>query len=112
MGPATPFERCPLSRAFGPLCSADDRVGAALFTLSRADRPAENGDTKMKRRTLDITLATGGLVIATLLAVLAFAVASQYSFATNYVKDELGSQKIVFTDADKLTADEKTWQPG
>ena len=66
----------------------------------------------MKRRTLDITLAGGGLMVAVLLAALGFAMATQYSFATNYVKEELGAQKITFATADKLTVEEKTWKPG
>ena len=66
----------------------------------------------MKRRTLDITLAGGGLVVALLLLALGFAAFGQYSFAQNYVKEELSAQKISFTPADKLTAEEKTWKPG
>jgi hypothetical protein len=66
----------------------------------------------MKRRTLDIIISGGGLMVAALLAVLAFAVATQYAFATDYVRTELGSQKIVFATADKLTDHEKTWAAG
>jgi hypothetical protein len=66
----------------------------------------------MKRRTLDQILASGGLMAAALLAALGFALGTQYSFATNYVKEELGAQKITFATADKLTVEEKTWKPG
>lgn len=66
----------------------------------------------MKRRTLDLILAGGGLMVAALLVALAFAAGTQYSFATNYVKEELSAQKIVFATADKLTVEEKTWKPG
>jgi len=66
----------------------------------------------VKRRTLDITLAGGGLLVALLLLALGFAAFGQYSFAQNYVKEELSAQKISFTPADKLTAEEKTWKPG
>jgi len=66
----------------------------------------------MKRRTLDIILSGGGLMVAALIAVLAFAVGTQYTFATDYVRTELGAQKIVFATADKLTDAEKNWQPG
>jgi hypothetical protein len=66
----------------------------------------------MKRRTLDLILAGGGLMVAALLAVLGFAMATQYNFATNYVKEELSAQKITFATADKLTVEEKTWKPG
>jgi hypothetical protein len=66
----------------------------------------------MKRRTLDIVFAGGGLLMAALLVVLGMAVYSQYNFATSYVKEELGAQKITFASADKLTDEEKTWKPG
>ena len=66
----------------------------------------------MKRRTLDITLAGGGLLVALLLLALGFAAFGQYSFAQNYVKEELSAQKITFTAADKLTAEEETWKAG
>ena len=66
----------------------------------------------MKRRTLDIILAGGGLVVAVLLFALGFAAFGQYNFAQNYVKEELSAQKITFTPADKLTAEEKTWKAG
>ena len=66
----------------------------------------------MKRRTLDLIFASGGLLVAALLAVLGIALVSQYTFATDYVKEELGAQKITFATADKLTAEEKTWKAG
>jgi hypothetical protein len=66
----------------------------------------------MKRRTLDIIFSAGGLVVAALLIVLGIAIASQYAFATEYVKGELSAQKIVFPAADKLTDVEKNWRPG
>ncbi len=66
----------------------------------------------MKRRTLDIILAAGGLVVAALLVVLGFVLADQQSFAKDYVKGELGAQKISFATSDKLTDPEKTWKPG
>jgi len=66
----------------------------------------------MKRRTLDITLAGGGLVVAVLLLALGFAAIGQYSFSQNYVKEELGAQKITFTPASALTAEETTWKAG
>jgi hypothetical protein len=66
----------------------------------------------MKRRTLDLILSGGGLMVAALLVALAFAVGTQYTFATNYVKEELSAQKIQFATADKLTDGEKTWKAG
>jgi hypothetical protein len=71
----------------------------------------DEGD-HVKRRTLDIILAGGGLMVGVLILILGFAVASQYSFAQNYVKEELGAQKIVFAPAANLTDAEKNWQPG
>lgn len=67
---------------------------------------------KVKRRTLDIILAGGGLLVAVLLAVLGFALFTQYSFAQDYVKEELSAQKITFATADKLTDAEKNWKAG
>jgi hypothetical protein len=66
----------------------------------------------MKRRTLDIVLSGGGLMVAAILVALAFAAGTQYSFATNYVKEELSAQKIQFATVDKLTDGEKSWKAG
>lgn len=66
----------------------------------------------MKRRTLDLIFASGGLMVAVLLAALGLALFTQYSFAMDYVSEELGAQKITFTTADKLTDAEKNWKPG
>jgi len=66
----------------------------------------------MSRRTLDFVFAGGGAILGILLLVLGFVLAGQASFATNYVADQLGQQKITFTAADKLTAEEKNWKPG
>ena len=66
----------------------------------------------MRRKTLDTIFAVGGIVIALLLFSLGFAINSQAAFATNYVKEELGAQGIVFATADKLTAAETSWKPG
>ena len=66
----------------------------------------------MKRRTLDIIFAGGGLAVALILVVLGYFVYSQYTFAQDYVKQELSAQKISFTPAANLTAEEKTWKAG
>jgi hypothetical protein len=66
----------------------------------------------MSRRTLDFVFAGGGAVLGILLLVLGFVLADQASFAKTYVADQLGQQKITFTAADKLTAEEKNWKPG
>jgi hypothetical protein len=66
----------------------------------------------VKRRTLDIIFSGGGLMVAVLLAALGMAVASQYTFATDYVKEELSAQKITFATADNLTDSETSWKAG
>ena len=69
-------------------------------------------DITVKRRTLDIILAGGGLMVAVLLVALGFALFGQYTFAQGYVKEELSAQKITFTPAANLSAEEKNWKPG
>jgi hypothetical protein len=64
----------------------------------------------VKRRTLDLFFASGGLVVAVLLTVLGVAIYAEYQFATTYVAEELGAQKITF--AATPTDDEKNWKPG
>lgn len=66
----------------------------------------------MSRKTLDLVFAGGGALLALLLLVVGFVLADQASFAKTYVQDQLGQQKIVFTQADKLTAEETSWKPG
>jgi hypothetical protein len=59
----------------------------------------------MKRRTLDLIFATGGLVTAGLILVLGLVLQNQADFAKNYVHDQLAAQKITFTP-DKFLAPE------
>jgi hypothetical protein len=66
----------------------------------------------MKRRTLDIIFAGGGLLVAVILVGLGFALLTQYTFAQDYVKEELSAQNIVVATADKLTPEETTWKAG
>jgi hypothetical protein len=61
----------------------------------------------MKRRTLDIVFSVGGMALAVLLLVLGLVLRSNATFAQNYVHDQLVAQKITFTPADKLSAEEK-----
>jgi hypothetical protein len=61
----------------------------------------------MKRRTLDIAFSVGGMALAILLVVLGLVLRSNATFAQNYVHDQLTAQKITFTAADKLSAEEK-----
>jgi len=60
----------------------------------------------MKRRTLDIIFATGGLLAAGLILVLGLVLQNQADFAKNYVHNQLGQQKITFTPANFLKANE------
>jgi hypothetical protein len=66
----------------------------------------------VRRRTLDIIFASGGLLVAILLAGLGLAIFTQYQFAADYTTTELSAQKITFTAADKLTDEEKSWKAG
>jgi hypothetical protein len=61
----------------------------------------------MKRRTLDLIFASGGIALAVLLLVLGLVLKNQSDFAKTYVKDQLNEQKISFTPAAGLAADEK-----
>jgi hypothetical protein len=60
----------------------------------------------MKRRTLDLIFATGAVFIAVLILTLGLVLQNQANFAKNYVHDQLGQQKITFTPAKFLAADE------
>jgi hypothetical protein len=61
----------------------------------------------VQRRTLDIAFSIGGLALAILLFILGLVLQNQADFAKDYVKDQLTEQKITFTPADKLAAEEK-----
>src|SRR5678816_1058238 len=61
----------------------------------------------MKRRTLDILFSCGGVALAALLLVLGLVMTSNANFAKDYVKEQLGEQKITFKTAETLTAEEK-----
>ena len=61
----------------------------------------------MKRRTLDVLFSCGGVALAALLLVLGLVMTSNANFAKDYVKEQLGEQKITFKSAEALTAEEK-----
>lgn len=67
-------------------------------------------DATVKRRTLDLVFAGGGLLLAALLLILGLVARDQYNFAKDYVKRELSAQRITF--ATELTDEEKNWKPG
>ncbi len=60
----------------------------------------------MKRRTLDLIFAVGGMLIALLILVLGLVLQNQANFAKDYVHNQLSQQKISFTPANFLKADE------
>jgi hypothetical protein len=60
----------------------------------------------MKRRTLDIIFASGGLCVAGLILVLGLVLQNQANFAKNYVHNQLSQQQITFTPANFLKANE------
>ncbi|MEV0133207.1 hypothetical protein AB0H83_32680 [Dactylosporangium sp. NPDC050688] len=61
----------------------------------------------MKRKTLDILVGLGLVVLAGLLLVAGLVLTSNANFANDYVKDQLGQQQISFKPAAALTAEEK-----
>lgn len=63
----------------------------------------------MKRRTLDIVLSVGGLVVAALVLVVSVVLGSNASFARDYVREQLAEQKLQFKPASELTPAEKSF---
>ena len=61
----------------------------------------------MKRKTLDILVGLGLVVLAGLLLVAGLVLTSNANFANDYVNDQLSQQQITFKTADTLTAEEK-----
>jgi hypothetical protein len=61
----------------------------------------------MKRRTLDLVFACGGLLLALLLLVLGLVLKNQANFAKDYVKNQLTEQRITFTPVAGLSDTEK-----
>ncbi len=61
----------------------------------------------MSRKQLDIVFAGGAVVLAVLFLVLGFVLVGQKNFADDYVKTELGAQKIYFASEEDLAADAK-----
>ncbi len=61
----------------------------------------------MKRKTLDVLLSGGLLVLAGLLLVAGLVLTANAKFANNYVTDQLSQQNITFKTADTLTDEEK-----
>ena len=72
----------------------------ARIALRRRKRCADDARYRAVKRWSDLRLVLG-LVLK-----------NQADFARNYVKDQLGQQKITFTPADKLSDTEKAWKSG
>lgn len=66
----------------------------------------------MRRKTLDIIFSGSGAAIAVLLVVLGFVLTSQAAFARDYVKEQLGEQRVTFASEDALSEHDRTWKPG
>ena len=62
----------------------------------------------MKRRTIDLVVSAGGMLLAAILLVGGLVLTSNANFAKNYVHDQMVQQQITFTAADKLSEEEKT----
>jgi hypothetical protein len=60
----------------------------------------------MKRATLDVVFAAGGIGLAVLLVVLGLVMTSNANFAKSYVHDQLIQQHIAFKTVDTLTPEE------
>ena len=63
----------------------------------------------MKRRTLDLTLSTGGVVLALLLVILALVMNNRADFAKSYVSRELKAQDVQFSTPDKMDETETAY---
>jgi len=57
----------------------------------------------MKRKTLDIGMSAGGVLLAALAIILGFVFQANADFATSYVRDQLSDQKISFPAVENLT---------
>jgi hypothetical protein len=60
----------------------------------------------MKRKTLDIGMSAGGILLAALAIILGFVFQANADFATSYVRDQLSDQKISFPAVENLTETE------
>lgn len=63
----------------------------------------------MERRTLDLIVSSGGLVLVVLLVAVGLVFNSNARFAETYTEDQLGTENIKFKAADELTDAEVAW---
>jgi hypothetical protein len=61
----------------------------------------------MRRKTLDVLLTTGGLLVAVLLLIAGGLLSWGHAFVTDQVHDQLAAQKIFFPDKGEATASPK-----
>ncbi|GAA1037077.1 hypothetical protein GCM10009557_49600 [Virgisporangium ochraceum] len=61
----------------------------------------------MKRRTIDVIVSLGAVVLAGLLLIAGIVLTSNANFANDYVKTQLSQQNITFKTADTLTEEER-----
>src|SRR5690606_8029300 len=61
----------------------------------------------MKRRTLDLLVSIGGLLLAGLLLVAGIVLTSNANFANNYDAEQLGQQNITFPPVAELSDEER-----
>lgn len=66
----------------------------------------------MRRMTLDLIFSGIGAVMAVALVVLGLILASQATFARESVAEQLGAQRITFTEAAFLSEEETSWKAG
>ena len=60
----------------------------------------------MKRRTLDLAFSIGGILFGGLILILGLVLQNQSNFASTYVKDQFGQQKIEFTAVEYLNGEQ------
>jgi len=60
----------------------------------------------MKRRTLDLAFSIGGVLFGGLILILGLVLQNQSNFASTYVKDQFGQQKIEFTAVEYLNGEQ------
>jgi hypothetical protein len=84
--------------------------GLATVASSGQSERDMGGLSEMKRRTLDLIISGGGLVLAFVLLALGLVLQNQSDFAKGYVATQLGAQQITMPAADALGGADQ--QPG
>lgn len=63
----------------------------------------------MKRRTLDIIVSTGGLLLAGILVIAGLVLTSNASFSKDYVRDQLSREKIEFPPVEGISPEDRAF---